>query len=177
LLLYLLGALSAMHPMTHGKWFATVENGTSNVNNNDRLSLTQRAGASSPLNPSDQRRASRRLRSEYAYSMILPEQIDWRPFPASPPGERLTTLVGHPAKVGPYFVRVKAPPDARLILVVWGRYDPSFEIAGAFAYRDDVSTAEVHIVEAVHFALDEAADEIASPVAGFLAQYVPNGPD
>jgi pimeloyl-ACP methyl ester carboxylesterase len=53
-------------------------------------------------------------------------------------------------------------------LVVWGKYDPSFTVAGATAYADDVPKAEIHIVEAGHFALDEATDEIASLVRDFL---------
>lgn len=53
-------------------------------------------------------------------------------------------------------------------LVVWGRYDPSFTVAGATAYRDDVADAEVHILDAGHFALDEATDEIAVLVRRFL---------
>ncbi|WLA67698.1 alpha/beta fold hydrolase [Bradyrhizobium diazoefficiens] len=51
-----------------------------------------------------------------------------------------------------------------------GKYDPSFAVAGATAYRDDVPEAEVHILEAGHFALDEATDEIASFVRDFLAR-------
>jgi pimeloyl-ACP methyl ester carboxylesterase len=54
------------------------------------------------------------------------------------------------------------------MLVVWGKYDPSFTIAGATAYADDVPGAEVHLLEAGHFALDEATDEIASLVRGYL---------
>ena len=54
------------------------------------------------------------------------------------------------------------------MLVVWGKYDPSFTVAGATAYADDVPEAEVHILEAGHFALDEATDEIASLVRSFL---------
>ena len=54
------------------------------------------------------------------------------------------------------------------ILVVWGRYDLSFTVAGATAYADDVPGAEVHILEAGHFALDEATDEVASLVRHFL---------
>jgi pimeloyl-ACP methyl ester carboxylesterase len=53
-------------------------------------------------------------------------------------------------------------------LVVWGKYDPSFTVAGATAYADDVPAAEVHLLEAGHFALDEATDEIASFVRDFL---------
>jgi pimeloyl-ACP methyl ester carboxylesterase len=53
-------------------------------------------------------------------------------------------------------------------LVVWGKYDPSFTVAGATAYADDVPAAEVHLLEAGHFALDEATDQIASFVRDFL---------
>ncbi|WP_375777202.1 alpha/beta fold hydrolase [Bradyrhizobium sp. ma5] len=55
-------------------------------------------------------------------------------------------------------------------LVLWGRYDPSFIVAGANAYADDVPKAEVHILDAGHFALDEATDEIATLVRDFLAR-------
>ena len=54
------------------------------------------------------------------------------------------------------------------MLVVWGKYDPSFIVAGAKAYADDVPLAEIHILEAGHFALDEATDEIALLVRDFL---------
>jgi pimeloyl-ACP methyl ester carboxylesterase len=53
-------------------------------------------------------------------------------------------------------------------LVVWGKYDKSFTISEPEAYRRDVPTADVHVLDAGHFALDTAADEIASLVAGFL---------
>jgi pimeloyl-ACP methyl ester carboxylesterase len=53
-------------------------------------------------------------------------------------------------------------------LVVWGKYDPSFTVAGATAYAGDVPGAEIHILEAGHFALDEATDEIGSLVLSFL---------
>jgi pimeloyl-ACP methyl ester carboxylesterase len=62
------------------------------------------------------------------------------------------------------WLREAQPPT----LVVWGTYDLSFTVAGATAYADDVPKAEIHIVEAGHFALDEAADEIASLVRNFL---------
>ncbi len=54
------------------------------------------------------------------------------------------------------------------MLVVWGKYDPSFTVAGATAYADDVPKAEIHLLEAGHFALDEATEEIASLVRNFL---------
>jgi pimeloyl-ACP methyl ester carboxylesterase len=55
------------------------------------------------------------------------------------------------------------------LLVLWGIYDPSFVVAGAEAYRNDVPDAQVHLLSAGHFALDEAADEIAQLTDTFLA--------
>jgi len=54
------------------------------------------------------------------------------------------------------------------LLVLWGKYDPSFELAEAESYRHDVPKAEVHVLDAGHFALDTAADEIAALVRTFL---------
>jgi pimeloyl-ACP methyl ester carboxylesterase len=52
--------------------------------------------------------------------------------------------------------------------VAWGKSDPSFDISEPEAYRRDVPDAQVHILDAGHFALDTAADEIAALMAGFL---------
>jgi len=54
------------------------------------------------------------------------------------------------------------------LLVVWGRHDPSFDISEPEAYLRDVPTAEVHVLDAGHFALDTAADEIAGLVQAFV---------
>jgi pimeloyl-ACP methyl ester carboxylesterase len=54
------------------------------------------------------------------------------------------------------------------LLVLWGRYDPSFQVDEAEAYRRDVPTAEVHILDAGHFALDEASDTVALLTRNFL---------
>ncbi|HEY7114391.1 MAG TPA: alpha/beta hydrolase [Thermoanaerobaculia bacterium] len=54
------------------------------------------------------------------------------------------------------------------LLVIWGKYDQSFELSEPEAYRKDVPKAEVHVLEAGHFALDTAADEIAELVRRFL---------
>lgn len=62
------------------------------------------------------------------------------------------------------WLREKQPPT----LVVWGKYDPSFTPAGATAYQRDVPGAEVHLLDAGHFALDEACDEIAILTRTFL---------
>ena len=54
------------------------------------------------------------------------------------------------------------------LLVIWGRYDPSFDLSEPEAYRRDVPDAQVHVLDAGHFALDTAADEIAGLVRGFI---------
>lgn len=55
------------------------------------------------------------------------------------------------------------------LLVLWGKYDLSFDLSEPEAYRRDVPTAEVHVLDAGHFALDTAADEIAALVRSFVA--------
>ena len=57
-------------------------------------------------------------------------------------------------------------------LVVWGRNDPSFIAAGGDAFRRDLPDAEIHQLDAGHFALDEQNDEIARLVLAFMARYV-----
>lgn len=54
------------------------------------------------------------------------------------------------------------------MLVVWGKYDQSFTVAGTWKYKEDVPTAEVHLMEGGHFALDEAKDEILTLMRRFL---------
>ena len=53
------------------------------------------------------------------------------------------------------------------LLVIWGKYELSFDPSEPEAYRRDVPNAEVHIVDGGHFALDTAADAIAELVRGF----------
>ncbi len=55
------------------------------------------------------------------------------------------------------------------LLVLWGRYDPSFEPTEPEAYRRDVPKAQIHVVDGGHFALDTAADEIAELVRRFMS--------
>jgi pimeloyl-ACP methyl ester carboxylesterase len=56
--------------------------------------------------------------------------------------------------------------------VIWGKYDPSFTVAGAWKYKEDVPQAEIHIVEGGHFALDEAKAEMLALMKDFLARVV-----
>ena len=54
------------------------------------------------------------------------------------------------------------------LLVIWGKYETSFDPSEPESYRRDVPNAEVHIVDGGHFALDTAADEIAALVRAFM---------
>ena len=54
------------------------------------------------------------------------------------------------------------------LLVLWGKYDLSFDPSEPEAYRRDVPKAEVHVLDAGHFALDTAADEVAALVRAFV---------
>jgi hypothetical protein len=49
------------------------------------------------------------------FRSVLPEDIDWRPFPAFPPPVRLATVVGEPSEPGPYVIRVKVPSGVKLM--------------------------------------------------------------
>jgi pimeloyl-ACP methyl ester carboxylesterase len=55
------------------------------------------------------------------------------------------------------------------LLVIWGKYESSFDPSEPEAYHQDVPNAEVHIVDGGHFALDTAADEIATLVNDFVS--------
>jgi quercetin dioxygenase-like cupin family protein len=50
-----------------------------------------------------------------AFKAILPEEIDWKPFPAFPPPARLAIVVGQPLQQGPYTIRVKVPRSVKLM--------------------------------------------------------------
>jgi pimeloyl-ACP methyl ester carboxylesterase len=62
------------------------------------------------------------------------------------------------------------------LLVIWGKYDLSFDPGEPERYRADVPKAEVHVVEAGHFALDTTADEIAALVAAFVTSFREDAP-
>jgi pimeloyl-ACP methyl ester carboxylesterase len=78
-----------------------------------------------------------------------------------------TNVASYPAWQA--WLQANQPP----LLVVWGRYDPSFLAAEAEAYRRDVPPAEVHLLDAGHFALDEQPDQVAELTRQFLHASVP----
>lgn len=66
------------------------------------------------------------------------------------------------------YLRTHQPP----LLAVWGKHDPAFIPPGAQAYRRDVPKAEVHLLDAGHFALETHAAEIAGYIREFLARVL-----
>ena len=63
-------------------------------------------------------------------------------------------------------------------LIVWGRHDPVFTATGARAYLRDVPEAELHLLDAGHFAAEERPVEIAKRMTVFLERLEQNsGPD
>jgi quercetin dioxygenase-like cupin family protein len=55
------------------------------------------------------------LPGQSAFRSVLPQDIDWKPFPAFPPSVRLAVMVGEPSKPGPYLIRVKVPHGVKLM--------------------------------------------------------------
>jgi pimeloyl-ACP methyl ester carboxylesterase len=65
------------------------------------------------------------------------------------------------------WLREHKPPT----LVAWGANDPSFIAAGGEAFRRDLPDAEIRLLDAGHFALDEQTDEIARLTLAFMAKH------
>ncbi|MFI1814107.1 alpha/beta fold hydrolase [Streptomyces sp. NPDC020422] len=75
-------------------------------------------------------------------------------------------LDGYPA-FQEYF-RTHRPP----LLAAWGRGDEIFGPAGAEAFARDLPDAEIHLLDAGHFALETHGEEIAELVRDFLDRRV-----
>ena len=103
-----------------------------------------------------------------------PETWQWEAALLSRPGQRQiqsdlffdyqTNVADYPSWQA--WLKQRRPP----LLVLWGKYDPSFALAEAEAYRRDVPDAEVHLLDAGHFALDEKVDQAAALIRDFLAR-------
>ncbi|MEQ1710587.1 MAG: alpha/beta hydrolase [Hyphomicrobium sp.] len=66
------------------------------------------------------------------------------------------------------YLKTRQPPT----LVVWGKSDPFFTMAGVDALKALAPKAEVHLYDAGHFALETHGEEIAAAIKGFLAKSV-----
>lgn len=62
------------------------------------------------------------------------------------------------------YLRQHRPPT----LIVWGERDPAFVAAGANAYLRDLPDAELHLLDAGHFALEELPVPIARHIVSFM---------
>jgi pimeloyl-ACP methyl ester carboxylesterase len=62
------------------------------------------------------------------------------------------------------YLRKHQPPT----LIVWGRNDPFFTVAGAEAFLRDLPKAELHLLDTGHFALEEESEGIADHIRRFL---------
>jgi pimeloyl-ACP methyl ester carboxylesterase len=66
------------------------------------------------------------------------------------------------------YFRERQPP----FLAAWSKNDPAFIPAGAHAYRRDLPSAEVHLLDTGHFALETHSEEIAKLILEFLARVI-----
>ena len=86
---------------------------------------------------------------------------------------QLDLIFDYRSNVGLYpafqaYFREHRPP----LLAVWGRHDPAFVPAGAMAYQSDLPDAEVHLLDAGHFALETHHAEIATLMGDFLGRHM-----
>jgi pimeloyl-ACP methyl ester carboxylesterase/ketosteroid isomerase-like protein len=75
-----------------------------------------------------------------------------------------TNVAAYPAWQA--YLREHRPPT----LVVWGKLDTLFTLDGALAFGREVPDAEIHLLNAGHFALDEEVDTVAALMRRFLAR-------
>jgi pimeloyl-ACP methyl ester carboxylesterase len=92
------------------------------------------------------------------------------------PGNReiqLALFRDYPSNIDEYpafqeYFRTHQPPA----LVAWGSRDEIFGPDGARAFARDLPDAEIHLLDAGHYALETSGDEIAGLVRGFLERVV-----
>jgi pimeloyl-ACP methyl ester carboxylesterase len=67
------------------------------------------------------------------------------------------------------YLRKHQPPT----LVVWGKNDHIFVVDGADPYKRDLPSAEIHLIDTGHFALETHGQEIAGLIRDFLGRSLP----
>jgi len=103
---------------------------------------------------------------------ISPDAYTFDQFLLDRPGNdaiQLNLLHDYPSNVALYeewhrYFRDRQPRT----LIVWGKNDPFFTVNGARAFLRDLPEAELHLIEAGHFALEEASEFIAARIREFL---------
>ena len=81
-------------------------------------------------------------------------------------GDYRTNVALYPAFQA--FFRSHRPPT----LIAWGRHDPFFTVEGAKAYTRDLPDAELHFLDAGHFALESHAPQVTALIEDFLPRRV-----
>jgi len=76
-------------------------------------SMTEKQTATSTERPKEGTRPHQL--GEADFKATLPEDIEWKTFPAFPPSARLAVLVGDLSQPGPYTIRVKVPSGVKLM--------------------------------------------------------------
>jgi pimeloyl-ACP methyl ester carboxylesterase len=66
------------------------------------------------------------------------------------------------------YLREYQPPS----LVLWGKNDEIFLVAGAFAYKRDLPKAEIHVYDTGHFALEEQGGPMTEEILAFLGTWL-----
>ncbi len=92
------------------------------------------------------------------------------------PGNRQIQLAlfrDYPSNIDEYpefqeYFRTHRPPA----LIAWGEHDEIFGPDGARAFARDLPDAEIHLLDAGHYALETSGDEIAALVRGFLGRVL-----
>ena len=66
------------------------------------------------------------------------------------------------------YFRQQQPP----MLITWGKNDGIFTVEGAELYKRDIPSAELHLLDTGHFALEEEVDRIGSLMHEFLDRTI-----
>jgi pimeloyl-ACP methyl ester carboxylesterase len=109
-------------------------------------------------------------------SLVSPDSYEHAQWGMDRPGNKAIQLEMHAnygSNVERYdewhaYFREHQPPT----LVAWGRGDEVFAPAGAEAYRKDLTSLEVHMLDTGHFALETHSHEIAQLIRAFCARFL-----
>lgn len=66
------------------------------------------------------------------------------------------------------YLKTKQPP----MLIVWGKNDPFFTLAGVDAIKTLAPKAKVNLYDAGHFALETHVKEIGAEIRSFLTKTI-----
>jgi len=69
------------------------------------------------------------------------------------------------------YLRTHQPPA----LVLWGKYDPYYDVKEAHCYKRHLPNADVHLIDGSHMVLETNFDEVLSLIEGFLSSLRDTG--